>query len=465
MNYASAVFLYTASIKIADTLTVLAVWYGAWYLRFHTHFIPVKKGVPELSQYASASWTLAATYLAVFHMIGVYRSDRIHFGMGALRKVFQGSLLGLLAFISVSYLMKNVSYSRAFLMLLPGLIAPAILLERLVLHFIWRIVQERGIERLKTLVVGHGDLLSLFIRQISIRNPYPIDWLGRIGAPDADLDGLIPYLGSDVHLIDKIEGLNPKQVIVALPTQQAAQYDALLLKLGNYPVAVKVLPDFGKFNTFSYRAADECGIPLLQFNQLPPLTTAKTVKRILDLSLSLAGILVLSPLLGIIAAAIRLTSRGPVLYAQERIGADGTMFMCLKFRTMFVDAENQSGPVWAKKDDPRTTPLGSLLRRTSLDELPQLINVIRGEMSLVGPRPERPHFVDQFRKEVPKYLLRHRMKSGLTGWAQVNGWRGNTSIEQRIKYDLYYIGHWSVFFDLKIILLTFFKGFVNKNAY
>ncbi len=465
MDYASALFTYTALLKIADALAVLGVWYGAWYLRFHTNLIPVTKGIPEFSHYSGAAWTLVAVYFSVFHMIGAYRRDRIHFGMRSIRKLLQGTVLGLLAFISVSYLMRNISYSRAFLLLLPALIFPAILAERIGLHFLWRIVQGYGIKKLRTLVVGHGDLLVLFVQQITRRNPYPIEWVGRLGIPDTVLDEQMPYLGDEVHLEDKLEGLSPKQVIVALPTEEAARYDEILLKLGNHPVAVKVLPDFGKFNTFSYRAADECGIPLLHFNQLPPNYTARTLKRLMDLALSIAGLAVLSPALILISLAIRFTSRGSVLYAQERIGADGHRFNCFKFRTMLTDAEDESGPVWASKNDPRTTRLGKFLRQTSLDELPQLVNVIRGDMSLVGPRPERPHFVDRFRKEVPKYLLRHTMKSGLTGWAQVNGWRGNTSIEQRIKCDLYYIGHWSIFFDVKIILLTFFKGFVNRNAY
>lgn len=465
MDYGQALFTYTALLKLADLCTVLGVWYGAWFLRFHTQLIPITKGIPEIAHYSKASWLLVAVHTVIFHLIGAYRRDRIQFGMRSLKKTFQGSVLGILAFISVSYLLKNVSYSRAFLVLLPAFVFIAITLERLGFHLLWRYFQNRAIRKIQALIVGHGDLLSLFLRQIQNRRPYPIEFVGRLGPIAHDLDQMVPYLGDDAHLEDKLDALRPDQVILALPTQEASRYDDLLLKLGNFPVSVKVLPDFGKYNTFTYQASDECGIPLLMFNQIATNHSARTLKRLMDICISTAALLFLSPTLLAIAILSRLTSRGTALYSQQRIGANGHLFNCYKFRTMVTDAEKDTGPVWASLDDPRITRLGRFLRRTSLDELPQLYNVLRGDMSLVGPRPERPHFVDRFRREVPKYMLRHSMKSGLTGWAQVNGWRGNTSIEERIKCDLYYIGHWSLLFDLKILLLTFFKGFIHKNAY
>jgi exopolysaccharide biosynthesis polyprenyl glycosylphosphotransferase len=206
-------------------------------------------------------------------------------------------------------------------------------------------------------------------------------------------------------------------------------------------------------------------MPLLVFNQAPTGASDRVLKRLFDILGSLAFMLVFSPVYLAIAILVRLTSKGPIIYSQLRMGADGRVFTFYKFRSMRIDAESVTGAVWAVKNDDRTTPIGHWLRRTSLDEIPQFFNVLRGDMALVGPRPERPVFVDQFRKEIPKYMLRHRMKSGITGWAQVNGWRGNTSLEQRIKHDLYYIGHWSHRFDLKILCLTVVKGFVHRHAY
>jgi exopolysaccharide biosynthesis polyprenyl glycosylphosphotransferase len=189
------------------------------------------------------------------------------------------------------------------------------------------------------------------------------------------------------------------------------------------------------------------------------------IKRAMDMMMSLVGLVVLSPLLGLIALVVKLTSPGPVFYRQERCGLNGESFQMLKFRSMRVDAENQTGAVWARKNDPRRTWLGAFLRATSLDELPQLFNVLRGDMSLVGPRPERPVFIKQFSRTIPNYMARHRVKSGITGWAQVHGWRGNTSLRKRVQYDLYYITHWTPWLDLRILGMTVVKGLLHRNAY
>jgi exopolysaccharide biosynthesis polyprenyl glycosylphosphotransferase len=189
------------------------------------------------------------------------------------------------------------------------------------------------------------------------------------------------------------------------------------------------------------------------------------VKRAMDVVLSSVGLLVLSPVLAAIAVLVKITSPGPVFYRQERCGLNGEPFQMLKFRSMRVDAETQSGPVWARENDPRRTGFGAFLRKTSLDELPQLFNVLKGDMSLVGPRPERPVFIQKFRKTIPNYMARHHVKAGITGWAQVNGWRGNTSLRKRIQHDLYYITHWNPWLDVRILWLTVFKGLFDRNAY
>ena len=207
-------------------------------------------------------------------------------------------------------------------------------------------------------------------------------------------------------------------------------------------------------------------IPFIHLRESRLYGWNRVLKRAFDLVFGALALAVAAPFMLAIAVALKLTSPGPVLYRQERMGVDGLRFKMLKFRTMHVDAEAETGPVWALPDDPRRTPLGAFLRRTSFDELPQIFNVLRGEMSLVGPRPERPRFVEEFRRRVPGYMLRHKVKAGITGWAQINGWRGNTSIERRIECDLYYIERWSLSFDLKILLQTLWYGFrINRNAH
>ena len=207
------------------------------------------------------------------------------------------------------------------------------------------------------------------------------------------------------------------------------------------------------------------GLPLLNLRASSQSLADHAAKRLMDITGALFGLLILSPLLAAIAIAIKLSDGGPVLYFQERMGLNGRRFRMIKFRTMRVNAETDSGPVWAKQQDDRRTGLGTFLRKTSLDELPQLWNVLVGEMSLVGPRPERPYFINKFRESIPRYMLRHSAKAGMTGWAQVHGWRGNTSLRKRVQYDLYYIAHWSIWLDLRIILLTFTRALRDKNAY
>jgi Undecaprenyl-phosphate glucose phosphotransferase len=230
-------------------------------------------------------------------------------------------------------------------------------------------------------------------------------------------------------------------------------------------VDVKVVPDLLQVIALRARLEDLDGVPVININEPSLQGFNSIVKRGLDIVVSSAGLAVLGIPLAVIALFVRLTSSGAVFYRQERTGLDGKPFTIVKFRSMYDDAERETGPVWTQPDDPRVTPFGRFLRRSNIDELPQLWNVLRGDMSIVGPRPERPHFVEQFRHRIPSYMLRHKVKAGLTGWAQVNGWRGNTPLEKRIEYDLYYIENWSVRLDLKIMWLTLIKGFFHKHAY
>jgi Undecaprenyl-phosphate glucose phosphotransferase len=250
-----------------------------------------------------------------------------------------------------------------------------------------------------------------------------------------------------------------------LPAEEHIRMLQLLDVIGREMIDVKVVPDLLQVIALRARLEDLDGIPIVNINDVPLQGFNAFVKRALDIVLSATALLAMAIPFGLVALLIRRTSPGAIFYRQERMGLDGKPFTIYKFRSMYQDAENETGPIWARDNDPRCTPVGRLLRRTNVDELPQLWNVLRGDMSLVGPRPERPYFVDQFKQRIPQYMLRHKVRAGLTGWAQVNGWRGNTSIEKRIEYDLYYIENWSVALDLKIMWLTVLKGFFHKHAY
>jgi Undecaprenyl-phosphate glucose phosphotransferase len=254
-------------------------------------------------------------------------------------------------------------------------------------------------------------------------------------------------------------------VVLALAHEDYGRLAGLLDAVGDEPVTIHVVPDLLRFASLRGGVEQFEGMPFIHLRESPLYGWSSLLKRVFDFAFSLAVLATLWPVLVLLAAAVRLTSPGPVFYRQERMGLDGHRFHMLKFRTMHVDAERQTGPVWADADDARRTRLGTFLRRFSLDELPQFLNVLRGDMSVVGPRPERPVFVERFRQTVPGYMLRHKVKSGITGWAQVNGLRGNTSLEKRIQYDIEYIERWSVWLDLRIIAMTLVRVVVDRNAY
>jgi Undecaprenyl-phosphate glucose phosphotransferase len=254
-------------------------------------------------------------------------------------------------------------------------------------------------------------------------------------------------------------------VVCALPHQAYDFLTTHLETIANQVPDIKMIPDLTRFTRFASGVDIVAGTPIISINESPLNGLASIVKRVIDIMGSLVALLLFGPIMAVIALLVAWTSKGPILYRQERMGLDGKTFHMLKFRSMRTDAESKTGAVWAKATDDRTTPIGKWLRRTSLDELPQFFNVLKGDMSLVGPRPERPVFVEQFRRQIPGYYLRHKTKAGITGWAQVKGWRGNTSLEKRIECDLYYIQNWSVWLDFKILFLTVFRGFIHKNAY
>jgi len=254
-------------------------------------------------------------------------------------------------------------------------------------------------------------------------------------------------------------------VVIALAHEDASRLPGLLDAIGDEPVTIHVVPDLFRFTTLRGGVEEFEGIPFVHLRESPLHGWNAVAKRVFDVVFSAAVLVALSPLLALLAAAVRLTSAGPVLYHQDRMGLDGQSFRMLKFRTMKMDAEDESGPVWAHAGDLRRTSIGSFLRRFSLDELPQFVNVLRGEMSVVGPRPERPVFVERFRQTVPGYMLRHKVRSGLTGWAQIHGLRGNTSLEKRIAFDIEYIERWSFWLDLRIIAATVTRVLFDRNAY
>jgi len=317
-------------------------------------------------------------------------------------------------------------------------------------------------------VVGAGRLGRAVVDKLA---EHPEAGLRAIAFVDDDpgKQGLayrgVPIVGTTVDAARIVEGRRVDAVFLALPLEAHRAMLSVLKDVARTVTDVRVVPDLLQYITFRAGVEDLDGLPVVHLTQVPLTGWMSLVKRTLDLAIASTALVLLSPLFAAIALAIQLSDRRPVFYRQQRMGLDGRPFEIVKFRSMRHGAEDELGPTWAAPDDPRRTGVGRFLRRWSLDELPQLVNVVKGEMSLVGPRPERPEFVREFKEKFPQYMLRHRVRAGMTGWAQVNGWRGATSLAKRIEYDLYYIENWSLGLDLKILWLTVRYGLRHRNAY
>jgi Undecaprenyl-phosphate glucose phosphotransferase len=471
--------LLVAFHVISDALLGLSAFIVAYALRFHTGLIPVSKGIPPLRQYINILPFVVVAVPLGFYLQGLYRLRRGRSRVDDFFAVFVGSILavlfGMMSTIYVeTYIVISAKDTGAlevsqpvwiiFLVLNVALTFASRELMREVLERRWR----AGIGLKKILIAGSGDLGRLIADKILEHRELGYQIVGfvddRAGGDHLGYRGF-PLLGTldDAAEITAQEGID--HLYVALPPEQHVRMLELLESTSREMVDVKVVPDLLQVIALRARLEDLDGIPVININEPPLQGFNSIVKRAIDVVISSAALAFLALPLGLIALLVKLTSKGPVLFHQERMGLDGKPFTIVKFRSMYDDAERQTGPVWAVADDPRVTHLGRFLRRSNLDELPQLWNVLRGDMSIVGPRPERPHFVAQFKHKIPQYMLRHKVKAGLTGWAQVNGWRGNTALEKRIEYDLYYIENWSVRLDLKIMWLTLLKGFFHKHAY
>ena len=322
-----------------------------------------------------------------------------------------------------------------------------------------RVIHRSGRYLNPVLVVGAGRLAEELIERIGEHPEAGLRVVGVV-ADDPSLRRVagVPVLGGTQQLRAILSRSGAVEVMLALSQKESERAGEILAELEDELVDVRLVPDLFQILTLRASVEDLDGLPVIAIRQSPLVGWAAIQKRAFDMAVSGAALLLVSPLMVLIAAAIALTSGFPIFYRQDRMGLDGRIFPMLKFRTMVRDAERHTGPVWARARDPRSTRFGSFLRRTSLDELPQLWNVVRGDMSLVGPRPERPIFIERFRREVPGYMLRHKVKAGLTGWAQIHHWRGDTSLHERVEHDLYYIQNWTFALDIRILLITLWRG-------
>lgn len=450
-----------------DVLVVSFAWVFAYWLRFETGIVDVDKGIPPLSRYLKMILFIWLIWAFVFRRMGLYRPMRGVRRSIEIWRLVNANALALLLFISVTYLFweKQTEFSRLVFVYFGTLAIILTVAQRSVLRFLLQEVRRRGYNIRYMLIVGAGKVAADIVSRIRFHKELGIQLLGCLSREGAEKKGPggVPIMGSYADLMEVLRSWDIDQVVIALPLEDNQIVPEIMEQLRDSTVDVKIIPDVYQFISVGGSIEDFEGLPVISVQESPIEGFNLLAKRAFDICVASLVLAVFSPLLLLIAALIKLSSRGPILYAQERMSVDGSRFTIYKFRTMRIDAE-ADGPQWSTQGDPRTTVLGRFLRAYSLDELPQLYNVLKGDMSLVGPRPERPVFINEFRKRVPKYMLRHKVPAGMTGWAQINGWRGNTSIDKRIECDLFYIKHWSILFDLKIVLLTVFKGLRNRGA-
>ncbi len=453
-------------LLLADLAIVTACWLAAYAFRFFADPIPVRHGIPPLRPYVFLLLPMLLIWPVVFRAFGLYRPRRLGSRLGEVVDVAKACSTAVLAVTALTFFIRQFEFSRLVLLYFWILSIAGLCLMRGLFREILRLLRRRGYNVRYALLVGWGEVAEGVIRRLGEHPELGIQVRGCLLDPAADAPAPagLPVLGGLEALPQLLQAQEIDHVFVALPLEAATRLPEVLKGLDQVPVEVWVVPDFSRYVTLRGGVEDLGGLAFISLQGSPVHGWGRVRKRGLDILVAGTLLIVLSPLFGLIALLVKLTSRGPILYRQERMGLDGRTFSMLKFRSMHIDAEAETGPVWARARDPRRTRLGAFLRTTSLDELPQLWNVFKGEMSLVGPRPERPVFIQEFRQRIPRYMLRHTVKAGMTGWAQVNGWRGDSCLEKRIEHDLYYIEHWSPWFDLKILWLTLWKGLVNRNA-
>jgi Undecaprenyl-phosphate glucose phosphotransferase len=458
--------VFRSFLFLNDLLVLTLCWFGAFLLRFYAPLIPVTKGIPDLMEYLFLLPFVLVIWVVTLYLSGSYSRfyNRTQEGVA----LFKATLVALMILVFVTFFFKRTDYSRLVFLYFSLLSYLALILTRLFLKKYYIALQRRYFSLERVLIVGARELAQHVARTIEDHPELGLSLEGFLTRSPQKVGSRLQgreVLGLYDDLGRIIRQRQIQLVIFAMPLTVQQKLEDLLNLIRDELVDIKIVPDLYRLITLRGGIEEFEGLPFINLRESPLVGWNRFFKWAADTLLAALCLVVLAPVLALIALAIKSTSPGPVFFRQTRMGLDGRVFEMWKFRSMVHQAEEQTGPVWACQDDPRRTPVGRFLRRFSLDELPQLINVLKGEMSLVGPRPERPELIRSFKGKIPHYMLRHKMKAGMTGWAQINGWRGNTSLEKRIECDLYYIENWSLLFDFKILIKTLWKGFFSREAY
>lgn len=458
---------------LLDILVTVVAYTLAWFIVISGKVLPLDEGVLKPQVYFMALIFIVPIYLILYASFHLYVPKRIQGRRSELANICKANVIGLMLFTFVLFgLRRFVSHLSYFStkMILVFFAANIILLEaeRISIRIFLRSLRTNGYNQKHVLLIGYSRAAEGFIDRVSV-NPewgYHVQGILDDHRPAGFVYKKVQVLGPTNHLEDFLASNTLDEIAITLSIKEYSNLEQIVAACEKSGVHTKFIPDYNNIIPTIPYMEDLQGLPVIHIRHVP-LTGVfnATMKRIVDFAGALFGLIVFSPLMLVTALLIKITSPGPVLFSQERIGLHNRPFKMYKFRSMEVQDPGRERSQWTTPHDPRVTPVGRFIRKTSIDEMPQFFNVLIGDMSLVGPRPERPLFVEKFKEEIPRYMIKHQVRPGLTGWAQVNGYRGDTSITKRIEHDLYYIENWSLGFDFKIMFLTVFKGFINKNAY
>lgn len=451
-----------------DILVISLSYLLAWFFMFGGN----NNAVLSKELYFIALIPIIPLYILLNAIFGLYAPKRVSGRREEISNIIKANSIGLLIFTLVLFMgSKNYymyHFSRKLVFIFYGMDIVLTILERNVIRYILRLMRAKGYNQKHILLIGYSRAAESYIDRV-LANP---EWGYNIrGILDDNMERGFEYKG--IKVIGTIENLELilemnvlDEIAITLSIKEYERLERIVNDCERSGVHTKFIPDYNHVVPTVPHIEDLQGLPIINIRYVPLTLLHRALsKRIVDIIGSLVGIILFSPIMFIVAVLIKLTDKGPIIFAQERVGLHNKPFKMYKFRSMAVEPPQKEAKKWTTKNDPRVTAIGRFIRKTSLDELPQFFNIFMGDMSLVGPRPERPFYVEKFRDEIPHYMIKHQVRPGLTGWAQVNGYRGDTSIEKRIDHDLYYIENWSMGFDFKILFLTVFKGFINKNAY
>lgn len=451
-----------------DGLGIILSYMAAWFLKFDSGLFERETGTLSFWTYMYALLFIVPAYLILYSLCQLYTSRRVQRFRVEFTNIIKANVLGLLVFLTVLYIIKQTHFSRTMLFIF---FITNIILAMMVRGMIYLLLfsLRRGGYNIKhVLLVGFSETAKAYIDRVLVYREWGYEVHGILddnAGPEENYKG-ISVIGRIDSLKEYLDSNNFDEIAITLKIDEYSKLRDIVNICEKTGVHTQFIPDYNNIIPTRPYTEDLMGMPVINIRYVPLSNTFYSlIKRVMDVIISLTGILITSPLMVCIAVIIKTTSKGPLIYKQERVGLHNKSFMMYKFRSMRVQEAGEEKKAWTTKNDPRVTAVGKFIRHTSIDELPQLFNILKGDMSVVGPRPERPFFVEKFKEEIPRYMIKHQVRPGLTGWAQVNGYRGDTSIKKRIEYDLFYIENWTLGFDIKIMFLTIFKGLINKNAY